>query len=191
MTDPRLSCRLRLGRRLRSLGLATATPVLVGLVLAGCSDSSTATAGGTTVTTDSSASGSTDATTDDTTGDTAAEDHDHDHGTDTTAADHSHGTDDSAADHDHAEGALDVEALHDLDDELAGGTLDAEKQGAVVADYIEQVEAMKPAAGSPEAELLTLLQDLDAALAAGDLAKAAPLAMEAHDAAHELGDHHA
>lgn len=181
MTDPRF-------RRLRSLGLATAAPVLTGLLLVGCSDSATATATeGSAVTTDSSASGSTDATTDG----TAAEEHEHDHGTDTTAAEHDHGTDDSAADHDHAEGALDVEALHDLDDELAGGTLDADRQRAVVADYIEQVEAMKPAAGSPEAELLTLLEDLDAALADGDVAKAAPLAMQAHDAAHELGGHSA
>ena len=173
--------------RLCSVGLAAATPVLVSLLLVACSDSSTATAaGGTAVTTDSSASDDTDATTEVT---AAAADHDHDHGADTTAAEHDHGSDGTtmAADHDHADGALDVEALHDLDDELATGTLDATAQRAVVADYIARVEEMKPAAGSPEAELLKLLRDLDAALAAGDLAKAAPLAAQAHDAAHELG----
>ncbi len=89
----------------------------------------------------------------------------HDHGADTSAAEHDHGADGAtmAADHDHAGGALDVEALHDLDDELAIGKLDATAQRAVVADYIARVEEMKPAAGSPEAELLKLLRDLDAA----------------------------
>lgn len=153
--------------RLRALGLATLPPLVAGLLLVGCSDSSTATA----------AAGGTAATTDSSLADTAAEDHDHDHGSDTTMADH-----------DHADGPLDVEALHDLDDELAAGTLDPVAQRAVVADYITQVEELKPATGSAEAELLKLLQDLDAALAAGDVATAAPLATRAHDAAHELGE---
>lgn len=184
MTDSRM-------HRVRSLGLIAAAPVLISLVLAGCSDSSTPTAaGGTTVTTDSPATDGADDTTDaSTTGDHDHAADDQDHGADTTAADHDHGADSGsgAADHDHAGGALDVEALHDLDDELATGKLDATAQRAIVADYIAQVEEMKPTAGSPEADLLKLLQDLDAALAAGDLAKAAPLAAQAHDAAHELG----
>lgn len=177
-------------QRLRALSLASA-PLLAGLLLVGCSDSSTSTAAGegTAVTTDDTTADSTDASTADAEHD---QDHasdtmaDHDHGSDTTAADHDHGSDASSAEHDHADGPLDVEALHDLDDELASGTLDATAQRAVVADYITQVEALKPAAGSPEADLLKLLQDLDAALAAGDLTKAAPLAAQAHDAAHEL-----
>ncbi len=67
--------------------------------------------------------------------------------------------------------------------------MDAPAQRAVVAEAIAAVEAMQPAAGSPEAALLVTLQDLDAALEAGDVAAAAALAAEAHEQAHDL-DHH-
>lgn len=84
---------------------------------------------------------------------------------------------------------VDAEALHELDEELNAGTLDAERQRAVVAEAIAVLEEEMPAAGSPEADLLGILQDLDAALAAGDVEAAAAAATAAHDASHDL-EHH-
>lgn len=98
---------------------------------------------------------------------------------------HDHG--DEMADHGDE---LDVSALHEVDEQLANGTLDAMAQRMVVGDYIELFEAKSPEAGTPEAEVLDLLVQLDAALEAGDLAAAAPLAAAAHEAAHDLGHGH-
>lgn len=120
-------------------------------------------------------------------GDSAMGD-DHDHGDDADKGNDD--GDDSAMGADHDDAGLDVSALHEVDEQLANGRLDAEAQRAVVADYIEVVEAMNGEAGSAEAELLVALQDLDAALAAGDTEAAATLAAAAHDIAHDLGHGH-
>ncbi|MFN3258564.1 MAG: copper chaperone PCu(A)C [Ilumatobacter sp.] len=94
-------------------------------------------------------------------------------------------------DHDeHGDTDLDVSALHELDDQLANGALDAMAQRMVVGDYIAAVSAMEPSAESAEAQLLSLLEQLDAALEAGDLEIAASLAAEAHDVAHDMGHGH-
>lgn len=87
----------------------------------------------------------------------------------------------------HAEGAVDATALHELADELAAGTLDADVQRAVVATQVEALGS--PEAGSPAAALLDVLVVLDAALEAGDVDAAAEAAAAAHDAAHDL-EHH-
>ncbi len=81
---------------------------------------------------------------------------------------------------------LDASALHELDEQLAAGNLDAEAQRSVVAEFITAVEAMEPADGSHLAELLVTLHELDDALAAGDLATAAEAASTAHEQAHAL-----
>ncbi len=108
-------------------------------------------------------------------------------GGDAEHGDHDHGEEMSDA---HVDDVLDVRALHEVDEQLADGRLDAAAQRTVVADYVAVVEAMEPTAGSTEADLLMALQDLDAALEAGDLATAAGLAAAAHDLAHDLGHGH-
>lgn len=102
----------------------------------------------------------------------------------------------SEDDHDHAadeepsaDDPLDVQWLHVLDDELAAGTLDADRQRQVVAPFIAHYEEMAPADGTDEAELLATLQELDQALADQDLDQAATLATAAHEAAHQLEAH--
>jgi periplasmic copper chaperone A len=93
-----------------------------------------------------------------------------------------------SGDHDHA---VDASALHDIDEALKAGTLDAATQRPVVAEAIEALEADgMPAADTPEAALLAILMELDAALEAGDLDAASAAATAAHDASHELEEHH-
>jgi copper(I)-binding protein len=108
------------------------------------------------------------------------------------------------ADHDAAEGSaadtggddrsasgslvIDVGPLHGLDDELIAGDLAPRRQRAVVADYVALIDGYDVPEGSPEAELLALLNDLDAALADEDLATATAIAGEAHDLAHAIDD---
>lgn len=124
-------------------------------------------------------------------------DHEDHNMTDTTAvADmdaHDHGDEGEEDAHDtHTEGSaeLDVTALHEIDEQLAAGNLNVEAQREVVAGYIEMIEASHPEAGSSEEQLLAILHDLDAALAAEDRENAAVLATEAHDLAHDLGHGH-
>lgn len=90
-------------------------------------------------------------------------------------------------DMDHEDMEIDAGPLHDLDEALAAGTLDVEPQRAVVADYLAHYEALEPAAASPEADLLSILEALDAALEAEDVGTAADAAARAHTALHDLG----
>ncbi|MFV0523609.1 MAG: copper chaperone PCu(A)C [Acidimicrobiales bacterium] len=106
-------------------------------------------------------------------------------GDDTAGMDHSDMDHGAMGDEASADG-FDPMALHEVDDQLAAGELDPEAQRAVVAANIAGVEAMNPTEGSPEAELLVTLQELDAALAAGDLETASTLAATAHTEAHAL-----
>ena len=80
-----------------------------------------------------------------------------------------------------AAGGLDTAAIHDLAEELEAGTIDAAAQRPVVGEAMAALEAMAPMAGSPEAELLALLGELDTALEAGDLEAATAVAVEAHE----------
>ncbi|MGF1596019.1 MAG: hypothetical protein ACFCVK_03670 [Acidimicrobiales bacterium] len=149
---------------------------LVGLILVGCGGDDDAAAAPALVaddagTTTVSAAPSTEATTATTAPATTA--------VETTAA-----TEAAAADL-----TLDIRALHEIDDRLNTGMLDAASQRPVLAGYIEALEAAQPADGTPQASLLTVLYDLDAAIAAGDIATAAPLATSAHGLSHEFSHH--
>lgn len=129
-------------------------------------------------------------------GDSAADDAT-DHGS--TDADHSHhedhgstGDDESAMGGD-GSGAggpmvIDVGPLHGIDDELIAGDLAPRRQRAIIADYLSLIESHDPADGTPEADLLALLVDLDAALADRDMAASVAIAGEAHDLAHAIDD---
>lgn len=102
-----------------------------------------------------------------------------------------HGSEESG---DHAAGEEDhagpAESLHDVDEQLAAGTLDAENQLSVVRAEIQKlVIDGEPAAGTPAAEYHQVLLDLEAAIEAGDVEAAAPLATMAHDMGHELEEH--
>lgn len=98
------------------------------------------------------------------------------------------GTAEESSDHHH--GAVDADALHELHEQLSDGTLDTATQRPVVAEAIAALMAEgEPAAGTPEADMLAVLQELDAALVAGDLAAATAAADTAHEAAHDLEDH--
>lgn len=112
----------------------------------------------------------------------ADHDHDYDHDGSTSTA--------AAAAASPAAGVLDVEALHDVDMDLSNGTLDAPAQRVVVAAARKVLADARPATGSKEAALVALLDELDLALAAGDVAKASPLASKVHDAAHDLEHGH-
>ena len=84
---------------------------------------------------------------------------------------------------------VDSEALHEIDEQLAAGTLDAALQQPIVAEAIAVLTMEgEPAAGTPEADLLGILRTLDEALLDGDVMAAADSAAAAHDAAHDL-DH--
>ena len=85
-----------------------------------------------------------------------------------------------------AAGGLDTAAIHELAEELEAGTIDAAAQRPVVAEAMAALEAMAPADGTPEAELLALLGELDAALEAGDLEAATAVAVEAHEISDSL-----
>ena len=105
-------------------------------------------------------------------------------------ADHSEMGDDDA---DHSEtvdlGALDVLALHDLDEELEAGTIDPSTQLGVVDDAISALDEVGET--DANAELRLLLVELRGAVESGDLAAASPLATQAHDLAHDMSDHDA
>lgn len=79
------------------------------------------------------------------------------------------------------DGGLDTAAIHELAEELEAGTIDAAAQRPVVAAAMAALEAMAPADGTPEAELLALLGELDGALESGDLEAATAVAVEAHE----------
>ena len=137
----------------------------------------------------------------------AADDHEHDQDTDENEHDHGaadenenehdHGAaDDHENEHDHgaddeasADDPLDVRWLHELDDELADGTLDPDRQRSVIAPFIAHYEEMAPAEATDEAELLAALRDLDQALVDQDLDRAAALAKAAHETAHHIEGH--
>ena len=86
---------------------------------------------------------------------------------------------------------VDSEALHEIDEQLAAGTLDADAQRSVVAEAIAVLTMEgEPAADSPAANLLGILRTLDEALADGDVTAAADAAAAAHEAAHDVGDDH-
>jgi copper(I)-binding protein len=92
---------------------------------------------------------------------------------------------------DHQSAEVDSDALHDIDEQLAAGTIDAAAQRAVVAEAIAALTVEgDPATGTPEANLLGILRALDEALADDDLAAAAEAAAAAHDAAHDLDPGH-
>jgi copper(I)-binding protein len=99
------------------------------------------------------------------------------------------GDDMDMTDHMDEMGAPDSSALHELDEELAAGTLEPDRQRPIVQEFIAYLEADIPAAGSEQAELLAILQELDAALESGDLPAAAAAATAAHEASHALEDH--
>lgn len=107
------------------------------------------------------------------------------------SGDDMHGSEESG---DHAAGEEDhsgpAESLHDVDEQLQAGMLDAENQLSVVRAEIEKlVMEGEPADGTPEAEYHQVLLDLEAAIEAGDVEAAAPLATMAHDMGHELEEH--
>lgn len=85
-----------------------------------------------------------------------------------------------------AAGGLDTEAIHELAEELEAGTIDAAAQRPTVAEAMAALEMMAPADGTPAAELLALLGELDAALEAGDLEAATAVAVEAHEISDSL-----
>jgi hypothetical protein len=96
-----------------------------------------------------------------------------------------------ASDHgDHMTGAageaLDVGALHRLDDDLHAGTFDPETQRQVVADALATVVVTEFPAGFDRDALISALENLDNALIAGDVRTAAEWAFIVHDLAHAL-----
>lgn len=94
-----------------------------------------------------------------------------------------------SGEHEHAK--VDAGALHEVDEQLAAGTLDAAMQQPIVTEAIAALTMEgEPAAGTPEANLLGILRTLDEALTDGDLTAAADAAAAAHEAAHELDHDH-
>jgi superoxide dismutase, Cu-Zn family len=136
--------------------------------------------------------------------DAAMDDDEADHG-DHDEADHGdhdeadHGDHDETDHGDHGDvadvgtaadfGALDVSALHAVDDQLAAGTLDVPAQSAVVDAAIAAIDEV--GANDGNASLRAALVELQAALAAGDLDAAASSAATAHDVAHAMEGHDA
>ena len=112
------------------------------------------------------------------------DDHDHDH-------DHDHGHDhDHDHDHDAMHGAsLDADALHALDDELHAGVLEPERQRMVVDAALASLEHTEIPENVDREVFADLLEQLDAALEAGDIDAAKTLAFEVHDMAHMIVPH--
>lgn len=90
-------------------------------------------------------------------------------------------------------GPPDPHLLHDLDDELHAGVFDQQRQLAMVATFRASLDHAAATGALPadfDLETMTqALDDLEAALVAGDVELAAQLAFEAHDIAHGLGHH--
>jgi periplasmic copper chaperone A len=112
--------------------------------------------------------------------------HDHD-------GHHSDGQDHDGHDHDgHDAGdGLDAYAwkVHELDDELHVGVYEPERQRAFVAGFRAALLGAEVPAGFDRDGLVAVLDELDAALEAGDVKAAAALAFRAHDLAHDLIPH--
>jgi periplasmic copper chaperone A len=107
--------------------------------------------------------------------------HDHD-GHDHDGHDHDgHGTADG----------LDAYAwkVHELDDELHVGVYEPERQRKFVAGFRAALLGAEVPAGFDRDGLVAVLDELDAALEAGDVKAAAALAFRAHDLAHDLIPH--
>ena len=83
--------------------------------------------------------------------------------------------------------AFDVEALHDLDDQLYEGTLDASTQGPIISAALEQLVGVD---GDADIDRLReMLTELATAIENGDLPGATALAADGHDLAHDLAGH--
>lgn len=82
--------------------------------------------------------------------------------------------------------ALDVGALHRLDDDLHAGIFDPETQRQVVADALATLEVMEVPAGFDRDALIAALDNLDQALIEQDIEAAAEWAFIVHDLAHAL-----
>ena len=92
--------------------------------------------------------------------------------------------------HDGEAATLDADALHALDDELHMGVLEPERQRALVASSLAALDQLDEVpAGIDVDRLREALIELDAALEAGDLDAAKPLAFEVHDLTHALVPH--
>lgn len=102
-------------------------------------------------------------------------------------------------DTDHGEGSmpgtdpdpadLDVNALHDLDDELHMGVYEPERQREFVARFRAALMASDLGEQHDLDPLLAALDELDAALDAGDVERAAAAAFLSHDLAHAFIPH--
>lgn len=121
--------------------------------------------------------------------------HDHTHGD--THDDDAHGdmhgeADDAMHGHD-GPVELDPDALHALDDELHADVFEPERQRALVASQLAALDQVDPSelpSGFDVDRFREALEELDAALAAEDLAAARMLAVLVHDLAHVLMPHH-
>lgn len=82
--------------------------------------------------------------------------------------------------------ALDVSALHRLDDELHAGIFDPETQRQVVADALATAGVAEFPADFDRDALISALENLDNALIAGEVRTAAEWAFIVHDLAHAL-----
>jgi copper(I)-binding protein len=101
------------------------------------------------------------------------------------------GMDHDGMDHDamYRVGDLDLGALHDLDDELHVGVFEPERQREFVAGFRAALLAADVPEGFDTDGLVAVLDELDAALTAGDVPGAAALAFRAHALAHDLVPH--
>jgi periplasmic copper chaperone A len=89
----------------------------------------------------------------------------------------------------HGGDGVDAWKIHDLDDELHLGVYEPERQRAFVARFRAALLGADLPDGFDRDGLVAVLDDLDAALAAGDVAAAAALAFRAHDLAHDVMPH--
>lgn len=86
--------------------------------------------------------------------------------------------------------ALDIAALHGLDDDLHAGIFDPDVQRQVVADALATLAVIEVPADFDRDALISALETLDQALIAADVPVAAQWAFIVHDLAHALEPHH-